>query len=391
MFKLFSVDDHIIEHGTVWTDRAPKKYLDLVPHVVEEDGQETWIIEGKPGKASSLGLNAVAGMPRDDWKPDEGPGEPQRFDQMIQGCWDPAERAKDFLSDGILASIGFPSLPRFGGMLFNEFDDKQLADVCVQAYNDFVIDEWCPGGPEGMYVPMIIGHVWDPQACAAEIRRCASKGNRAISLPENGVPAGLPSFWSDYWDPIWDACQETDTVVCMHLGSQGRVPKPSPDGPAVIGIVACIANTMVAAINLMLAPTCRNFPGLKIVFSEGGIGWVPAAIERADRQVIRHRSWAGIPDPLPSEIFRRNMWVCTIEEPVGIKYRHDIGVDKILWESDYPHADTPWPFAQKGAAEVFADVPQDEVDLITHRNAENLFRWKITDPSLATVGDAQAA
>jgi predicted TIM-barrel fold metal-dependent hydrolase len=142
---------------------------------------------------------------------------------------------------------------------------------------------------------------------------------------------------------------------------------------------------MVAAINLMLAPTCRTFPGLKIVFSEGGIGWAPAAIERADRQVIRHRSWCGIPDPLPSEIFRRNMWVCMIEEPVGIRFRHDIGIDKILWECDYPHADTPWPHAQKGAAEVFADVPPAEVDAITHGNAERLFRWQMADPALAAI------
>jgi hypothetical protein len=264
----------------------------------DADGKQTWIIEGKPGKASSLGLNAVAGKPRDDWKPDEGPGEPQRYDQMIPGCYDPAERAKDFLSDGILASVGFPSRPRFGGMLFNEFSDRELADACVQAYNDFVIDEWCPGGREGMFVPMIISQVWDPKQAAAEIRRCAGKGNRAVSLPENGVLAGLPSFWTDYWDPIWDACSETDTVICMHLGSRGRVPKPAPDGPAIIGIVTCIANTMVSAINLLLSPVCRNFPGLKIAFSEGG-----SAGCRPPSNALTVRSFAtaaGRGSPIPS-------------------------------------------------------------------------------------------
>ncbi len=386
MFELFSVDDHIIEHPTVWTDRLPKRWHDLAPHVVErDDGSQMWIIEGAPGKSSSLGLNAVAGKPRDEWKADTGPGEPQRFDEMIPGCWDPAQRAKDFLDDGILASVGFPSLPRFGGMLFNDFADKELADLCVRAYNDFVIDEWCAAGPRGMFVPMIISQVWDPELAAAEIRRCADKGARAVSFPENTVPAGLPSFYTDHWDPVWRACEETETVVCMHLGSQGEVPKPSPDGPALVGIVLVMTNSIVASVNLMLSPVCRRFPGLQIAFSEGGMGWVPAALERADRQFLRHKSWSGVDDPLPSEIFRRNMYACMIDEPVGIGYRHDVGVDRILWECDYPHADTPWPHSQKECAELFDGVPADEVAAITHGNAERLFRWQRADAALATI------
>jgi predicted TIM-barrel fold metal-dependent hydrolase len=172
----------------------------------------------------------------------------------------------------------------------------------------------------------------------------------------------------------------------MHLGSQGRVPRPSDDAPAIVGISAIIANTLVNAINLMFSPVPRKFPEIQIVFSEGGVGWVPAALERADRQFEQHDNWHGVDGPKPSEIFRRNMYACMIDEPVGINYRHDVGVDRILWESDYPHADTPWPHSQKEVDEVLHDVPQDEVDAITHRNAEKLFRWKITDPSLATVG-----
>ena len=72
---------------------------------------------------------------------------------MRTACYDPAERARDMLADGILASVLFPTLPRFAGTLFLTFDDKDLADVCVRAYNDFVLDEWCPGGPPGLFVP----------------------------------------------------------------------------------------------------------------------------------------------------------------------------------------------------------------------------------------------
>ena len=373
-FDLFSVDDHVIEHATVWTDRLPRKLQEAGPHVVEEDGRELWVYEGT--RNVTMGLNAVAGKPQEEWDM-----EPTRFSDMIPGCYDPHERARDMLADGIRASLCFPTLPRFGGVLFNDFKDKALADLCVRAYNDFMIDEWCASVP-GMFVPMIIGQLWDPELCAAEIRRAAEKGNRAISFPENTVPIGLPSFYTDHWDPVWQACVETDTVVCMHIGTSGSVPMPSPDAPFILSIALASLNAFEASVNLMMSPVPRKFPGIKLVFSEGGIGWIPAALERADRQFLRHRLWADMADsPLPSEVFRRNMWVCMIEEPIGITFREHIGVDRILWECDYPHADTPWPYSQKQVAEELADIPRDEVEAITHGNAEDLFRWPLSVPA----------
>jgi hypothetical protein len=91
---------------------------------------------------------------------------------------------------------------------------------------------------------------------------------------------------------------------------------------------------------------------LKFVFSEGGIGWLPNALERADRMWLRHQVYSGLDDILPSEIFRRNMYLCMIEEPVCLKYRNDIGVDHILWECDYPHTDTTWPDSQSTTLDV---------------------------------------
>ena len=181
---------------------------------------------------------------------------------------------------------------------------------------------------------------------------------------------------------MWQACVETDTVVCMHIGTSGSVPMPSPDAPFILSIALANLNAFEASVNLMMSPVPRKFPGIKLVFSEGGIGWIPAALERADRQFLRHRLWADMADnPLPSEVFRRNMWVCMIEEPIGLTFREHIGVDRILWECDYPHADTPWPYSQKQVAEDFAGVPRDEVAAITHGNAEALFRWPLTVPA----------
>jgi predicted TIM-barrel fold metal-dependent hydrolase len=377
MLSLFSADDHIIEHARVWQDRVAHRHRDAAPRVVEEGDQEVWVYEDRRG--TTMGLNAVVGRPKDELNPD-----PIRFSEMRDGCYDPAARARDMLQDGIRASVVFPTLPRFAGTLFVDFRDKDLADACVRAYNDFVIDEWCPGGPPGMFVPTVICPLWDPALAADEIRRTAALGARALSFPENGVPLGLPSYWTDHWDPVWRACEETGLVLCLHIGTSGSVPDPSPGAPSALGFSLLQVGSMMSSVNLMMSPVCRRFPGLRFVFSEGGIGWLPNALERADRMWLRHRSYNHFDDVLPSAIFRQNMFLCMIEEPVCLKYRADIGVERILWECDYPHTDTTWPDSQESAAAVFAaaGVPDDEVALISHGNAERVFDWEMAAPDV---------
>jgi len=380
MYQLFSADDHIIEHASVWQERVPAKFREAAPRVIEEEGREFWLYEDTRGE--TMGLNAVVGRPRDQLNPD-----PIRFSEMRAGCYDPVERAKDMLADGILASVIFPTLPRFAGTLFLTFKDKDLAHVCVEAYNDFVIEEWCPAGPPGLFVPTIISQLWDPESAAAEIHRCADKGARALSFPENAVPVGLPSYWDPYWNPIWRAAQERDVVLCLHIGTSGQIPVPSPGAPDALSYALLQVGSMQSSVNLMMSPVCRQFPGLKFVFSEGGIGWLPNALERADRMWLRHKAYNDFDDTLPSDIYRQNMYLCMIEEPVCLKYRDDIGIDKIMWECDYPHTDTVWPDSQESARAVFdeAGCTPTEIDAISHGNAERVFNWKMAAVELATA------
>lgn len=317
--------------------------------------------------------------------------EPARFSDMIPGCYDPKERATDMLSQGILASVNFPTLPRFGGMLFNSFKDKELADVCVKAWNDFILDEWCPGGPEGLFVPMVICQVWDPQLAADELRRCAERGARALSFVENPVPEGLPGFHSDHWDPLWAAAEELDLPVCLHIGSSGYIPMPDPSARFSSAITLANIAGMMSMVNLLLSPVCEKFPEIKIVFSEAGIGWVPTVLERADRQIDRHQYWAGRSNDMkPSDVFRRNMYVCMVEEPVGLSMYELIGPDRIFSETDYPHSDTTYPHTQKAYEEIFQGIPEDVIEMVSHGNAERVFNWTMADESLLTSPDVSS-
>jgi len=371
MYTLFSVDDHIVEPRDVWSKRVPARYRDRAPHVVEEDGREMWVWDG--GSELTMGLNAVAGKPREEWGV-----EPARFSDMIPGCYDPDERAKDLLSNGVFASVAFPTLPGFAGRKFQTFDDEDLAVVCVQAWNDFVIDEWCGSHPD-MFVPMTIAPVWDVELAVQETTRALEKGTKALCWMEDPANLGLPGYHTDYWEPLFALCQEAELPVCMHIG--GALPRVTLEGTVpMVEIAAAFAHAARSSVNMMVSHIPRKYPGVKLVWSEGGIGWITAALERADRQWERHQYWTQVPyaDVLPSEVARRNMWFCMIEEPIGLKYRHDFVVEHILWELDYPHADTPFPNVQPAAKAQFEGVPPDEVELMTHTNAEQLFTFPLS-------------
>lgn len=371
MFTLFSVDDHIVEPPGVWVDRVPASLRDRVPHVVERDRRQWWVWDG--GQEATMGLNAVAGRPIETWG-----AEPARFDEMIPGCYDPTERAKDLLSNGIFASIAFPTLPGFAGRKFQTFPDKELAVVCVQAWNDFVIDEWCAAQPD-LFVPMSIAPVWDVDLAVAETRRMLDRGTKALCWMEDPANLGLPGYHGGYWDPLFALCEEAGLPVCMHIG--GALPTVTLEGTVpMVEIATAFAHAARSSVNMMVSPIPRRYPAIKLVWSEGGIGWVGAALERADRQWERHKYWTHLDhvDVLPSEVAKRNMWFCMIEEPLGLRHRHDFTVDHVVWESDYPHADTPFPHTQAACTALFAGVPADEVEAITHGNAEALFDFPLS-------------
>jgi predicted TIM-barrel fold metal-dependent hydrolase len=391
VFKLFSADDHLIEHGRVWSDRLPAKYQEAGPHVVEEEGGEYWVYEGQKG--ASPGRFGAPVEIREKIRSNEAFNRPTRYEEMLPGCYDPAERTHDMLANGVLASVCFPSFPRFAGVLFTTFRDLELSGLCVKAYNDFVLDEWCTGGPPGMFVPLIIGQLWNPPAVAAEVRRCAAKGARAISLPENTVPLGLPSYYSTEWDPVWEACQETETVVCLHIGTSGQVAEPTPEAPNTMSVRITLMpgiGSQIALVNLLFSPVCLKFPGLKFVLSESGIGWASYAVDRADLVWERYHTEG---DRRPSEIFEQNFFLCQVEERVGPKVVERLGPNKVLWELDYPHQDTSWPFAQESAVGVFdeAQISKEDFDLMTWGNAAKVFSWTpastdlLDDPSNAAV------
>jgi hypothetical protein len=373
--KLISVDDHLIEHPKVWTDRLPQKYLDRCPRIVDEPSPsgglpiQVWYYEDK--RFPAIGLNAVAGK-----KPEEFGVEPVRYADMIPGCYDPKARVVDMDLDGVYGAANFPSFPRFAGGLFTkESEDFDLAFACVQAYNDYVIDEWCAVAPH-RFIPLIILPLWDPDRCVAEIERCAAKGAKGITFPENTVPLGLPSIYTDHWEKVFSIAEETDMPLCMHFGSSGSPPTTAPEAPYAVTIALYGTNSMSATAHLLFSRVFHRHPKLKVALSEGGVGWVPYLLERIDGTWERHRWYQNVvKDVRPSDLFHKHIYGCFIDDVAGLKARYDIGIANMMWECDYPHSDSYWPHSRRYAEKVFADIPDDEVHQIVELNSRKLFNF----------------
>jgi predicted TIM-barrel fold metal-dependent hydrolase len=317
-----------------------------------------------------LGLDAVAG---DD--PSKFTLSTKPFEDMRPGCYDPNSRVADMDIDGVTAQLCFPQFPRFAGQTFAEAEDKDLALLCVQAWNDFVLDEWCAAHPD-RFIPLAIVPLWDPQLAAREIERTAANGARAITFTENPVPLGMPSFWTDAWDPVFSALEDVDMPACLHIGSSSRFTRPSDESPIAVMVSLMALNSMAALSDLCFSPVFARHPRLKVVFSEGGSGWAAYMLEKLDYVWSRHRHYSEInKDQPPSETFDKHIWVAHITDEVGIETRHRIGVHKMLWESDYPHSDCLWPNSRSVAAEQLKGIPDEEAAMIAETNARALFHF----------------
>ena len=387
--KIISVDDHVIEPATVWSDRLPSKFRDIGPRIERRPVKEMSFIGGK--------FTAVTGDPGDpgelvDWwfyedlrRPltrldtavgfarDEVILKGITYDDMRQGSYKLPERLADMDINGIEASLCFPTFPRFCGQTFTEAADKELALLCVQAYNDWMVEEWC-GKSGGRLLPLTLIPLWDPVEAAREVRRNAARGVHAVCFSEIPSNLGLPSIHDadGYWLAFFDACNETQTTINMHIGSGSRMPSTSPDAPAAVGSTLTFANCCFSMVDWLMSGMFTKFPDLTIAYSEGQIGWIPYILERADTVWQENRGWGGIADKVlepPSELFKRHVYGCFFDDPHGLASLDAIGVDNVTYESDYPHSDSTWPHTAKIAAEQMSHLSDDVVYKLLRGNA----------------------
>ncbi len=383
---LVSVDDHVVEPSGMFDRHLPAsiRARDDIPHVVRtEAGDDVWVYDDR--QFPNIGLNAVAGRPRDEYGVD-----PTSFEEMRAGCWDAEKRLDDMNANGVLGSMCFPSFPRLCGQVFAEAADKELALHCVRAYNDWHLEDWCGIAPE-RFIPLGIVPFWDIDLMLDETRRLAERGFHAISFSENPSKLGFPSLHSDHWDPFWAACQDLGIIPCLHIGSSSTIVVTSADAPFDVTATLQPMNIVQAAADLVWSPVLRKFPDLKIALSEGGVGWLPYFLDKIDLVYRKQSGWTkqDYGDALPSEVFRDRIITCFLDDRVTPDVAQRAGIENMTWECDYPHSDSDWPDSPEIALAGMAGLDDATINTITHENAMRLFDYHPFETrarDLCTVG-----
>lgn len=392
---IISVDDHVVEPPDLWTSQLPAKYKDRGPRIVRQKVKLTAGVQGGAGTGLKW-VETEDGEWADVWLyqdlvsplmqvsaavgfEDIGFGV-TTFDDIRPGSWKQKERLIDMDASSVEVAVCFPNtLPRFCGQTFFEQPDHDLGLACVQAYNDWIIDEWSAGAGKGRLLPVTLVPLWDAQLAAAEVRRCAAKGSFAVTFPENPYPLGLPSIHDKdgFWDPFFAACQETNTVVCMHIGSSSKMPSTSPDAPFIISSTLTFQNAMGSLCDYIFSGTLERFPTLTIAYSEGQVGWMPYILERADKlwEERAHNNFGSFLKSPPSSFIPGRVYGCIFDDRTGLENRDRVGMDQICYETDYPHADSPFPECKETLDKICeeAGLNDEEVYKLTRGNAIKAF------------------
>jgi uncharacterized protein len=370
-YGLISADDHVQEHPHVWTARmSQEKWRDRIPHVARmADGSDAWLVDGQRVSLAGVALASAAMADRCQ--------EPKRWDEVPRMVFSARERLKAMDMDGVDCSILYPSVSGLAAETFGKLDDVDLELACVQAYNDWLIDEWADVSPR--FVPQCIAPIWPMERTVKEIKRAVAKGHKGVIYP--GSPMELravPHINDPAYDPLWATCQELGVPLCFHAGASAKIQMRPGEAfstaaaAAFSGIVRSVSSIAVVA-NFLLSRVLDRFPNLKVVFAESSIGWGAYEIEYADYQSDAD----GLPSEgyalKPSELFQRQCYFTCWYDRMSLRARRYLGSENILWSSHFPLATSPWPNTRRHADLSFADVPDEEKRQIQWQNAAKLY------------------
>jgi predicted TIM-barrel fold metal-dependent hydrolase len=375
--RLMSADDHMIEPPDLWIDRMPAKYRDSCPRIVEVDGRQAWKFNGEITHIPMGSCRPLPGFKEEGYPPAPGTAN---FSEIRPGCFDPVERLKDMDVDGVWGQLCFPNYSRFAGhRFFLNVSDIELGLACLQTYNDYLLDEWCATNPERLYGAVILP-LYDVDLAVEELQRVLAKGAKAIAFSENPTILGLPSVHTDHWERLWAVVNESRIPVCMHIGSSSQLVTTSSDAPPTVLVTCNGLNSMLACVDWLMSGILERHQNIKVIYSEGGAGWIPYLLERADKafhdprikpnQAIGQTSKGGnVP---PSQLFRDHMYVCLVDEYFALRSLGDIPVENLLWEGDYPHGDGLWPHNREYLEKALANVSDEDARKIVESNLRGL-------------------
>ncbi|MBM2811577.1 MAG: amidohydrolase [Chloroflexi bacterium] len=365
-----SVDDHVQETPDVWTTRmSTRRWGDRIPHTEEQpDGTERWVVDGQPVDLDGVGI-AGALMP-------DRAQEPQRWEDVPAPAYQPAQRLRVMQADGVDYSALYPMVAGVGGGTFGRINDAEFEQDCVRAYNDWLIEEWAACSDR--FIPQCIVPLYPVDAIVAEIRRAVAKGHRGVVYPAHPMfIRDLPHVANPEFEPVWSTCEELGVPLCLHAGSSP--PRRAPIEAGMSGgrakALASLIRPTTSALyvgTVLLSKVLPRHPKLKVIFAESALGWGAGLLELADHHFhVNHADLEGY-DHTPTEMFKPQCYFTGWYEPVRVHAPY-IGVDNILWSTNFPLATSTWPATARYLDECFQGVSDADRRRILWSNAAALY------------------
>lgn len=373
-YRVISADDHIdlpFLPQDLWQKRVPGKYRDRAPQVEDVDGTLHWVCDGEKWDVWSLhpGTTSIRGGRRHALEKggvlEFGVNRPTITEL----------RLADMDRDGVDATV------MYGPIVPLMVTDPDLRRVCYRAYNDWLA-EFCSTAPDRLIGAGLVPSD-DPHAAADEVRHLKSVGLRTGMFL---AAMAEPALWDRAWDPLWQAADETGIALGFHLGGGLRSvvtsgPKANTIGNMGVRVACGTVQLDESLAAVVFSGALERYPNLKVVLAETGIGWLPYFVERMDDSYNRFldaeeywRTHGGLALRMkPSEYFKRQVWATFQIDPVGLRLLDVIGDDRVMWASDYPHADSTWPKSQESIQEQFRQVPEPTRRRVLRENAKSLY------------------
>ncbi len=370
--KVISADDHVIEPPDLWTSRVSDRWGERVPRIVQLDGgTERWAIDGRISEEPRLAPTGALSPNRYE--------EPQRWADVPKEAFDPTARLAAMDRDGVDVSVLYPTAAGIGGETLGTIADAELQIACVRAYNDWLLDTWAAASPR--FVPQCILPVTSVEDARAEAERSMKNGHKGVVMAPFPwhINPDAPHLHDEAWDPLWRTIDEAGTPVSFHSGTSQRNMLEIYEGwdPATSRAFETVRRPVSSAMvvsSFVLSRIGERFPTLQVVFAAAGINWLSFQLELSDHEWGASKLVKEGMEIKPSELFQRQCHVTTWAEKAGMLQREFIGVDNIMWQSEFPMETSTWPESAAFIERNFSDIPEAHREKALSGNARRLYK-----------------
>jgi predicted TIM-barrel fold metal-dependent hydrolase len=381
--KIIDADTHLSEPHDLWTSRAPARLKDRVPRVKIVDGKRRWVIDDDI--PLSDGASPISVIRKDGSKSRSLEFFGWQIEDIHAGAYNTKARLQVMDETNIFAQVVYPNVLGFGGQNAVKVD-AELRIASIQIFNDAMADIQTESG--GRFFPMALLPWWDLEQSVKETERAKAMGLRGVNINSDphGLP-GTPDLASTHWDRLWETCAGLDMPVNFHIGASDSAiawygsafwpSQPNEIQFAIGSSMLFFGNARVMA-NILLSGILDRHPTIKFVSVESGIGWVPFLLETIEYQLAENASSRKF-SLTPAEYFERNVWASFWFERRNIADSiRQVGVDKVMFETDFPHPTCLFPDPLGYAASGLAALSPETRRKVLSENASKLYNIPVT-------------